>query len=494
MLEDIDVKRKVGKADFRRQSEPLRLRLAELQRQAKQLGIPIMVVFEGWDAAGKGALINELIQPLDPRGFKVTCAHAPSSEETRRPFLWRFWIRLPPAGRMVIFDRSWYRRVQDDRVEKRGKTADFIRAYDDIRSFERLLTDAGYVIIKFFLHISRGEQKRRLDELRQDPNTAWRVTGADLRRFHLHKEYLKAIDDMILQTDTEFAPWTVVEAHDQRFATLKILSTVVNALTARVDQCQRTRPRAAQKPALLPEKLTVSILDSADLGRSLTRDEYRRRLPKAQNRLRDLEYEIFRRGVPVVLVYEGWDAAGKGGNIRRLTENLDPRGYEVIPISAPTEAEMAHHYLWRFWNALPKTGHLAIFDRSWYGRVMVERVEGFCTTAEWQRAYREINEMEQHLANSGAVVLKFWLHIDKAEQLRRFRERERNTHKQWKITREDWRNRQKWDAYKAAVEEMIFRTSTPYAPWIVVESNCKLHARVKVIETVCAAIEKRIGD
>jgi polyphosphate kinase 2 (PPK2 family) len=206
-----------------------------------------------------------------------------------------------------------------------------------------------------------------------------------------------------------------------------------------------------------------------------------------------LEHEIYVRRVPVVIAYEGWDAAGKGGNIRRLTQNLDPRGYEVVPVAAPNDIEKAHHYLWRFWLQMPKAGHITIFDRSWYGRVLVERVEGFCTEAQWRRAYREINGMEQHLAHFGAIVLKFWLHIDPDEQLRRFREREGMLHKQWKMTDEDWRNREKLDQYRGAVEEMLYRTSTPYAPWTIVESNCKRHARVKVLETVCKAIRKHIG-
>ena len=196
--------------------------------------------------------------------------------------------------------------------------------------------------------------------------------------------------------------------------------------------------------------------------------------------------------MPVVIAYEGWDAAGKGGNISRLTQNLDPRGYEVVPVAAPNDVEKAHHYLWRFWARMPKAGHITIFDRTWYGRVLVERVEGFCTEAQWRRAYREINGMEQQLAHFGTVLLKFWLHIDADEQLRRFRERQEMAHKQWKITDEDWRNREKMGQYRDAVEEMLHRTTTPYAPWTIVESNCKRYARVKVLETVCEAIRKRL--
>ncbi|MBM4035346.1 MAG: phosphate--AMP phosphotransferase, partial [Planctomycetes bacterium] len=255
-----------------------------------------------------------------------------------------------------------------------------------------------------------------------------------------------------------------------------------------------TKPKAAHAaPATpAPEALKASILDGVDMSPELDAAAYRKRLKAGQERVRELEYGIYRRRVPVVIVFEGWDAAGKGGNIKRLTQNLDPRGYTVIPISAPNDAEKAHHYLWRFWTQMPKAGHIAIFDRSWYGRLMVERVEGFCSEAEWKRAYREINDMEQHLAHFGTVLLKFWLQVSKDEQLRRFKERQRLVHKQWKITDEDWRNREKWDLYKAAVEEMLFRTSTPYAPWTIVEANCKWFARIKVLDTVIAAIEQRL--
>jgi AMP-polyphosphate phosphotransferase len=368
------------------------------------------------------------------------------------------------------------------------------QAFDDIRSFERQLSDEGVVIVKFFLHISKGEQKRRFDTLQANPATVWRVTKEDLRQHERYSEFLAAAEHMLTETDADYAPWTVVEAHDRRFATLKIFDTVIKALERGVANVER-KTEEPNSPALESAGNTyrTSALDHLDLSKTLTPDEYAARLKKAQSELRELEHEIYSRRVPVVIAYEGWDAAGKGGNIRRLTQNLDPRGYEVVPVAAPNDIEKAHHYLWRFWAQMPKAGHITIFDRTWYGRVLVERVEGYCSEAQWRRAYREINGMEQHLAHFGAVVLKFWLHIDPDEQLRRFREREGMSHKQWKITAEDWRNREKLDQYREAVEEMLYRTSTPYAPWTIVESNCKRHARVKVLETVCKAIRKRIG-
>jgi AMP-polyphosphate phosphotransferase len=497
MLKNIDLSREVSKEEYKQLKDVADLKLAALQRQAKVLGIPVIVAFDGWSASGKGTLINELILPLDPRGFTVYSTRGPTAEEAFYPFLWRFWKRTPTRGRLAIFDRSWNRRVVADRVEGQVTGKRLRQAFEDICAFERQLTDDGVVIVKCFLHISKKEQKRRFDALRASAATAWRVTEADLGQYKRYDEYLEAAEDMLVATDADYAPWTVVEAHDRRFATLKIFATVIDALERGIaaaevkDEPSKPIPLSNGIQAVNAFKTTA--LDHVDLSLSLTPEEYTSRLKKAQALLRELEHEIYLRRLPVVIAYEGWDAAGKGGNIRRLTQNLDPRGYEVVPVAAPNDVEKAHHYLWRFWAQMPKAGHIAIFDRSWYGRVLVERVEGFCTENEWRRAYREINGMEQHLVNFGTVLLKFWLHIDPDEQLRRFNEREQTPHKQWKITQEDWRNREKIEQYRAAVEEMLHRTSTPYAQWTIVESNCKRHARVKVLETVCEAIRQRLG-
>ncbi len=495
MLKNVDLSREIAKAEYKRLKADADLKLADLHRQVKALGIPVIIVFEGWSASGKGTLINQVILPLDPRGFTVYSASGPTEEERFYPFLWQFWKQTPTRGRLAIFDRSWNRRVVTGRVEGQVKGKQLRQAFEDIRSFERQLTDDGVVIVKCFLHISKHEQKRRFGALRENGATAWRVTEADLRQNQQYGEYLASAEDMLTETDTEYAPWTVVEAHDRRFATLKVFATVIDALERAVAVAVRKtdEPQAPPvQPAPTINAFKTTALDHVDLSLSLTAEEYADRLKDAQTRLRELEHQIYRRRMPVVIAYEGWDAAGKGGNIRRLTQNLDPRGYGVVPIAAPNDIEKAHHYLWRFWAQLPKAGHIAIFDRTWYGRVLVERVEGFCTEEQWRRAYREINAMEQQLVHFGTVLLKFWLHIDPDEQLRRFQERQEDVHKQWKITEEDWRNRSRLDQYRDAVEEMLYRTSTPYAPWTIVESNCKWYARVKVLETVCEAIRQRL--
>ena len=392
---------------------------------------------------------------------------------------------------------DWYRNVLVERVSGNVKTKDLPEVFNDIRSFERQLADDGYILIKFFLHISSEVQRKRFDKLRKNPATAWRVTEDDLKKHEQYKEYLAVTEEMLAETDSDFAPWTVIEAHDRRFAFIKMYNTVIPALERCIlrmnNQIESESKAGGRAEKEVSPDSHPSILDGVDLSLHYEREEYRSKLKRMQKRVRELEHEIYVRRIPVIIVYQGWDAAGKGGNIKRFTHNLDPRGYEVIPIEAPNDIEMAHHYMWRFWTRIPKAGHIGIFDRSWYGRVLVERVEGFCSESEWKRAYREINEFEKHLTNFGMVLLKFWLHIDKDEQLARFKARQEIEHKRWKITEDDWRNREQWDLYKAAVEEMLFRTSTPYAPWTIVESNCKWYARVKVLKTVIDKIEAQIG-
>lgn len=514
MLEQVDLSKKLSKEEYKAIISDLELQLGALQREALKLGIPIAIVFEGWDAAGKGTLINRLIQTFDPRGCVVHPISAPNEEEELRPFLWRFWIKAPEKGRIAVFDRSWYGRVLVERVDKLVKKSAWKRAYAEITAFERQLVDDGALVIKFFLHISKKVQKKRFKKLQKSSVTSWKVTKEDWKHHEQYEEYLDAMEDMLAQTDTGFAPWTIIESHSKRFATVKIFKTLIDRLEARIAAVKKARrtaelqpspseesPAAAEAAAQdqedraakeIFEQLHSSILDQVDLSLELSRDEYKAELKACQQRIFELEHEIYIKRIPVVILYQGWDAAGKGGNIRRLTQSMDPRGYEVIPIAAPNDIEKAHHYLWRFWQEFPKAGHIAIFDRSWYGRVLVERIEGFCREQEWKRAYREINEMEEHFANFGTVLVKFWLHIDREEQLRRFEARQQIEHKRWKITDEDWRNREKWELYKQAVDEMLFRTSTSYAPWTIIEANSKYYARIKALKTVIQAVEAKL--
>lgn len=506
MLEKIDLSRKAEKEVYRQAKETYGPRLGLAQRRLKEAGIPVLILFDGMDAAGKGTQVNRLIQFLDPRGFDVYASSRVTEDEAMRPFLWRFWTLTPENGRIAVFDRSWYRKVREDRFEGRTAKKELAEAFRDICSFEKQLTDSKAVIIKLFLYISREEQKKRFKKLEESGETAWRVTKEDWKRNEDYDRYLKINEEMLERTDTEYAPWTIIEATDKSYGAMKILKTVTETLedalakTAEEERLKEEKKKAAETLLKAGEnpaensRYQNGVLSGIDLSKTMTREAYKKEIDRLQKKLELLHSELYRLRIPVVLGFEGWDAGGKGGAIRRLTSHLDPRGYQVCPTAAPNDIEKKHHYLWRFWNHMPKAGHIAIFDRTWYGRVMVERIEGFCREEEWRRAYQEINEMESHLVNAGAVVLKFWLQIDKDEQKRRFEERMRIPEKQWKITDEDWRNREKWDQYELAVNEMLVRTSTTYAPWIVVEGNCKYYARVKVLRTVVEALEKKIAQ
>lgn len=494
MLELLDLDKRISKEDYREVFPALEAQLGECQRAARAAGVPVVIVLEGCDAAGKGTLINRLTQAMDPRGFKVHPISAPTENERFHPWMWRFWSRLPAAGIIAIFDRSWYGRVLTERVEGTTSRREWNEAYDDIQQFERQLADDGAVIVKFWLHISKKEQKQRFKQLEENSATAWKVGKQEWKNHRKYDEWVEAVEEMLERTSTAQAPWTVVESTQGRYARVKVFETVREAVEHELDR--RASAEAVElKPMPVPADSptsTQTILDRVDLSLSLEREQYEEELARLQKRLFHIEHELYIARVPAVVVYEGWDAGGKGGNIKRLTRGLDPRGYEVVPVGPPTTEEKAHHYLWRFWRDVPKAGHITIFDRSWYGRLLVERVEGFCREDEWKRAFREINEFERQLAEYGTVMIKFWLQIDREEQLRRFKAREESPDKQWKITDDDWRNREKWKQYKTAVVDMLRRTSTTYAPWTILESNCKLHARIKALRTAVDALESAL--
>ena len=482
------------KKEYKEEKEKLGMRLGLLQRKLKDAKIPVLIVFDGYDAAGKGLQINRLIQTLDPRGFDVYTGDRDGEEERMHPFLWQFAIKAPADGRIAIFDTSWYKRLQMDRFDRKVKEKEVEAAFADILAFEKQLVDGGCALIKLFFQISEKEQKRRFEKLESSDETSWRIKKEEWERNLHYERYEKINEEMIERTHTPYAPWTVIDATHKDPAALAVMRTVADAMEAALKAHETERVPEVYEGPVPPDKYKKGILSRTDLTKSMEREKYEKKLDRLQKKLGRLHSELYRYRIPVVLGFEGWDAAGKGGAIRRLTSHLDPRGYKVCPTASPNDVEKIHHYMWRFWNNFPKDGHIAIFDRTWYGRVMVERIEGFCTEDEWRRAYEEINDVEAHLVHSGAVVLKFWIHIDKDEQERRFNDRMKNPEKRWKITEEDWRNREKWDQYEEAVNEMLERTSTKDAPWIVVEGNSKYYARIKVLETVVDALEKKIKD
>jgi len=495
MLEKIDLKRSVSKEEYKALSKKLREQLSVLQQQVLKKKLPVIVLFEGWGAAGKGKLISDLILNFDPRWCKVHSVTQPTELERRKPVLWRYWNFVPKAGDFSVLDRSWYMDVSTAPLEEDLSAEELTRRLDSINTLERELTDAGYLIIKFFVHITKKEQKERFEKLAKDHNTQWRVTEQDWKRNRQYDKYCESFDEMIGYTDTTAAPWNLLSGMDLRAAALAVFEAVVARVTEALNRSPE--PGASAEEPIRPGSypfLPMPKLSEVPLNHTLEQDEYRKRVDDLQDRLRELHSELYLKKIPVILAFEGWDAAGKGGTIRRVAKALDPRGYQVVPIASPTPDEAARHYLWRFWKNLPRDGHVAIFDRTWYGRVLVERVEGFCSENDWKRAYREINEFERELADWGAVILKFWLQIDKDEQLRRFQARQNNPEKSWKITDEDWRNRSKWDQYEACVNDMLKYTSVKYAPWHIIESQDKKFGRIQTLDLITKAIEDRCGE
>ena len=494
MLEKIDPKKTMDKNEYDRVMPDLIRRMGEVQRAAEALRIPVIIVFEGAQTAGKGEQINHLAKALDPRGYDVFAINDPDDSEALRPFFWRFWVRTPARGRISFFSRSWYHRTLEE--ERVRKDEDLTVATGEINVFEKELADDGCLFIKFFMHIGKKEQKERLEKLDKDPDMTWMVTGREWKEHKKLEKYLEDFDALMERTNTVYAPWTVVESEDLRFAEVKIFTTVISRFKNAIEEARAKAANSGQStpenPAGPSQIVRGSALDKVDLTVSMSDHEYHEQLPRLQKAILKAQSQVYRKKVPVVVVFEGWDAAGKGGDIKRLTESLDPRAYRVVPIGAPTTVDKNQHYLWRFWHRFPTAGHIAIFDRSWYGRVLVERVEGFCSPDEWQRAYGEINDMESQLAGRGTVLVKFWLEISEDEQLRRFEAREKDADKTWKITADDWRNREKWDKYRSAVNEMILRTSTQTSPWTIVESDDKNYSRVKTLRTVLDAMREKL--
>jgi polyphosphate:AMP phosphotransferase len=497
MLQTLDLELSLDKETYEQKMEALMRKMRSLQQACHEKGLPMIVVLEGWAAAGKGTLVKKMVGYMDPRGFTVHPIWPPNSYEVQFPFMWRFWQKLPAKGQIAIFYHSWYTRVLEDRLFHRVKDSEVPLILRQINAFERAMVDDGCAIAKFWIHLGKKELKGRLKESAKDPLTAWRVRPEDWQQAENYKKYSAYAEDMIVHTSTGPAPWTLIEGNCERWARVKVLTTMVASLTEALDNLHLHTPALNTTAPKIPAQAKLDptepdFLGQVDLNSVLSQEEYKQQLRQQQKLLLELQLEIFRHDIPVLVLFEGWDAAGKGGAIKRLTDNLDPRSYKVNAFAAPTAEEKAHQYLWRFWQRLPDAGKIGIFDRSWYGRVLVERVEGFATETEWRRAYQEINEFEEQLTSAGYVLVKFWLHISQEEQLRRFEERGKDTFKQHKLTQEDWRNREQWPLYEVAVNQMVQRTSMPTAPWTIVAGNDKHFARVKILQTVTDAIQQHL--
>ncbi len=482
MFEKLDLSRVIDDSSYTKKMAPLYPRIGVLQRALWGRRVPIIIVVEGWNASGITLVIDELIRFLDPRGFSLHSIGSPSDEERTRHLLWRFWIRTPARGRMAIFARSWYSRSLAEQASGIDWKSRIRHSIEDINGFERQLADDGMVILKFFLHISKEEQKRRLEQREQDALTSWMITQGDWDFHHHYDDYLPIIEQYIRGTDQSYAPWTVVGATDANHTRLRVYTTVIKRLEKKLRQIEERGKTGYTNDFRRPPRVRVKRSPAAPVP--CPKEEYENILLRYQDQVRNFQYWLYKRRIPLMIVYEGWDAAGKGGNIMRLVRYMNPRGYDVVPVGRPDQTESDHHYLWRFYRRFPRAGHITIFDRSWYGRVLVERVEGFCTKPEWKRAYHEINEMEESYIESGGGLVKFWMEVSRDEQHRRFMARQNDPLKEWKMTDEDWRNRGKWREYEDAVDEMLARTSTNIAPWTVIESDDKYYARLKALRTV----------
>jgi polyphosphate:AMP phosphotransferase len=498
VFETAELGRSVGKEEFEADVPKLRLGLLEAQRALQKAGVPVIVLLGGADGAGKGETVSRVLEWLDARGLDTHAFGPPTDEERERPRWWRYWMRLPPRGRIGFFFGSWYSEPLVERAFGRLSRARYDRMLGEIAFFEQMLAEDGALVVKLWIHLSKKWLRKRMRRLEADPATRWKITKTEWKHFRKYDRFVEASEHAIRRTDTAHAPWLLVEASDERYRDLMAGRTLLERFRSRLAEAPRARAAAPAgsfaPPPAMSKEASLTILDRVDLRQKLAPDESAARLEKAQGRLGRLVRAAFEKKRSSVVVFEGWDASGKGGNIRRITAAMDPRTYRVISVAAPTDEEKAHHYLWRFWRHVPRAGYVTLYDRSWYGRVLVERVEGFARPEEWSRAYLEINDFEHQLVAHGIVLAKFWLQVDAKEQLRRFREREAVAWKRHKIGPEDWRNREKWDAYEESVSDMVARTSTVEAPWTLVSANDKRFARVQVVESLCLRLEKALDS
>ena len=491
MFEAAKVGRKVDKETFKRQQEELRTQLLLVQRELLQTDIPVIIIVSGVEAAGKGEVVNRLNEWLDTRGMQTFAFWDETDEERQRPRYWRFWRSLPPRGEMAILFGGWYLAPIEHRFRELCNDAELDAELTRIVDYERMLIQDGALIVKFWFHLAEKDQKQRLKELSRDDRSRWKMMPDKTKFSEHYSNFERVAERVIRQTDRGIAPWYLIEAQDRRYRDITVGKTLLHAIKMRLSEPAAMEPPPSSSPLELPDIPTaqITLLDQLDLTQSLERDQYKTELNRLQAELNELAWEAHKKSRSVVMVFEGVDAGGKGGAIRRITSGIDARLYRSIPVAAPTDEEKAHHYLWRFWRHIPRAGYITVYDRSWYGRVLVERVEGFATDSEWRRAYSEINQFEEQLVESGVILFKFWLHISQDEQLRRFEEREKIPYKRYKITADDWRNREKWPDYKTAINEMVAHTSTESASWTLVEGNDKPFARIKVLRTLCEGLK-----
>ncbi len=494
MFESAEIGHSIDKETYEKEVAVLREALLEAQYELKQQArFPVIILINGIEGAGKGETVKLLNEWMDPRLIRVESFLQPTDEELSRPPQWRFWRRLPPKGTTGIFFGNWYSQMLYARVTGEIKDSQLDGLINDAERFERMYSDEGALIFKFWFHLSKKQLKERLKTLENDPTRSWQLSEIDWKQSEVYDKFVRYGERVLRRTSRDYAPWYVVEGSDERYRSLTVGRTILESLQAALKRKDRPTPQPHAAP-LVSSLDNKGLLDALDLSLSLDKDQYKEHLAKQQARLATLMRDKRFRSHSLIAVFEGNDAAGKGGAIRRVTDALDPRQYRIVPIAAPTEEERAQPYLWRFWRHIPGRRQFTIFDRSWYGRVLVERVEGFASDADWLRAYAEINDFEEQLTNYGIVLVKFWLSIDQQTQLERFKERESIPFKRFKITEEDWRNRDKWDQYVDAVGICRSYQHRDYWPWTLIEANDKRYARVKVLKTINDALEAAYGS
>jgi polyphosphate:AMP phosphotransferase len=490
MFESAEVGCEVDKETYKAREPELREQLLAVQRRLAEAPMSAVVLVAGVEGAGKSEFANLLLEWMDARGIETHAIWKPTDEEESHPPMWRYWRMLPARGHLGIFLGSWYTQPILDRVLGRAKDRDLDAALDRIAELERMLASENTLVVKLWLHLSEKSQKKRLEKIEGDPTESWRITKLDWRFFKHYKRFRRISQRAIEKTSSGESPWHIIDATDWRHRNLAAAEAVLGSLRDRLDRLDAS-PKPECAPDLAEPKET-NILRSLDLTQKLDDDQADRELIEHMGTIARRARKLADRKRSLVLLFEGPDAGGKGGAIRRVTRALDARLYQVMAISAPTDEESARPYLWRFWRQVPARGRITIFDRSWYGRVLVERVEGFCPAEDWKRAYSEINAFERQLTDFGVIVVKFWLWISPEEQLRRFKDRRATAYKQYKLTEDDWRNRRKWDAYEAAACDMIEKTSSEAAPWVLVEGDDKNWARAKVLRTVAERLDEEI--
>jgi polyphosphate:AMP phosphotransferase len=506
MFQTAELGASVSKKEFKEREVVLRENLLDLQLRLRNEGrFQVIVDFAGVRGAGKGASINLLNKWMDTHWIVTHAYDEPSDEERERPVFWRYWRRLAPRGQIGIYLSGRYSRPLLDYVYGHIGQDEFKHQLDRINNFEKALADDGALVLKFWMHISQKVQYKRLKMLENDPLRSWRMSPLDWTHYEMYDRFIAAAEQIISYTNTGHAPWEIIEGEDERYRGLRVAEILQMMLERHLTREPIRRKYLAEMREQVHKNVIeahvakkprqgLTILDGLDFSLTMDKETYRNELAVCQARLAGLHQRAAARKISTLLVFEGPDAAGKGGIIRRITEALDARYYKVFPFAAPTDVENAQHYLWRFWNCIGRAGRMGIFDRSWYGRVLVERIERFAGDDEWRRAFAEINDFEDQLIEHGIVLLKFWLQISKEEQLRRFKEREEVTWKRWKLSEEDWRNRERWDDYALAAHEMIQQTSVMKSPWILVENEHKAYGRIKVLNAVCDALERALQD